>query len=125
MHKIPKDVYNELANDLFVRINILYLIVTDYANKYFKLAQLSNTSSDTVIIHVRSIFAQHGITKVVFSDNRPKYSSHKFKTFFKHGTSYKGLLVPSSLRVTGFGRELFRTIRKPYENARKMIVTYT
>ena len=30
-----------------------------------------------------SIFAQHGINKVVFSDNRPKYSSQKFKTFSK------------------------------------------
>ena len=32
---------------------------------------------------MRSIFAQHGISKVVFSDNRPKYSSQKFKTFSK------------------------------------------
>ena len=32
---------------------------------------------------MRSIFAHHGINKVVFSDNRPKYSSKKFKTFSK------------------------------------------
>ena len=83
MHKIPKDVYNELASDFFVCINMSYLIAIDYANKYFKLAQLPNISSDTVIIHMRNIFAQHGINKVVFSDNRPKYSSQKFKTFSK------------------------------------------
>ena len=68
---------------MFVRINISYLIAIDYANKCIKLAQLPNISSDTVIIYMRSIFAQHGINKVVFSDNWPKYSSQKFKTFSK------------------------------------------
>ena len=32
---------------------------------------------------MRSIFAHHGINKVVFSDNRLNYSSKKFKTFSK------------------------------------------
>ena len=37
----------EAATDLFVCRNKLYLIVTDYTSKYFKLAQLPNISSDT------------------------------------------------------------------------------
>ena len=70
-HEIPKDVWNKVATDLFVCLNKLYLIVIDYTSKYFEIAQLPDVSSDTVITHVRSIFARHGIPKVVFSDNGP------------------------------------------------------
>ena len=42
----------EAATDLFVCRNKLYLIVTDYTSKYFKLAQLPNISSDTKQIRV-------------------------------------------------------------------------
>ena len=68
-NEIPKFVWNKVAIDLFVCLNKLYLTVIDYTSKYFELAQLPNASSDTVITHMRSIFAQHGIPKVVFSDN--------------------------------------------------------
>ena len=42
-----------------------------------------------------------------------------------HGTSYKGLPVPFSLRVTNFQSKLSIPLRKSYENAKKMIVTHT
>ena len=47
------------------------LIVIDYTTKYFGLAQIPNASTDTVITHIRSIFASNGIPEVVFSDNGP------------------------------------------------------
>ena len=62
-HKIPKDIWNKVASNLFVCLNKLY--ITDYTSNYFKLAWLSNLSSDAVIIHMRSIFTQHAIPKVV------------------------------------------------------------
>ena len=49
----------------------------------------------------------------------PNIVHKNLKHFLNHGASYKGLLVQSSLRVTGFGRELFRAIRKPYEKCKE------
>ena len=106
-HEIPKDVWNKVATNLFVCLRKLYFIVIDYTSKYFEVAHLPNASSDTVITHMRSIFARHSISKVVFSDNGPQYNSHKFKKFSKSWTSYTRLPVPSSLRVMGFRREPF------------------
>ena len=40
------DIWNKLATDLFEFFNKLFLIVIDYNNKYFELAQLPNTSSN-------------------------------------------------------------------------------
>ena len=55
-HEIP-NVWNKIATDLVVCLNKLYLIVIDYTSKYFEIAQLPGASSDTVITHMRSIFA--------------------------------------------------------------------
>ena len=41
------------------------------------------------IIHMRSILAWYGISRLVFSDNRRQYSSH-------HGTSCTRLPVPQN-----------------------------
>ena len=56
-----------------------YLIVIDDISKYFELAQLPNASSDTVITHLRSIFAPEGIFKAIFSDNGSHDSWYEFK----------------------------------------------
>ena len=60
-HEIPKDFWNKVATDLFVCLSRLYLNVIDYTSKFFELAQLPNASSDEVITHMTSIFAQNGI----------------------------------------------------------------
>jgi len=66
--------------------------VTDYFSRFFEISKLENTRSITVINHLKSIFARHGIPEVVRSDNGPQYASKELKTFtqkwgFKHITS--------------------------------------
>ena len=81
--KILEDVWKKVTTDLFVCLNILYLIVIDYTTKYFELAQLPNPLSDTVITYITSILARYGIPIVVLRDNRPQYSSDEFNKFSK------------------------------------------
>ena len=111
--KIPKDVYNKEGNDLFAFLSILYLIVIDYTSKCFRLAQLLNTSSNTVITHMISIFAKHSIPKVIFSDNRPQYSSQSFKTFSKLWDFTQSSSIPKFLQSNRFLETAIRTITKP------------
>ena len=70
-HEIRKDFLNKIATDMFVCLSKLYLIVIDYTSKYFELAQVPNTSSDTFITHMRSLFVWYDIPKAVFNDNGP------------------------------------------------------
>ena len=56
------------------------------------MVKLSSTTSQQVIIHLKSIFARHGIPEVIRSNNGPHYSAYEFKTFankygFEHITS--------------------------------------
>ena len=111
--KIPKDVYNKEGNDLFAFLSILYLIVIDYTSKCFRLAQLLNTSSNTVITHMISIFAKHSIPKVIFSDNRPQYSSQSCKTSSKSWDFSQRSSIPKFLQSNRFLERAIRTITKP------------
>ena len=68
-----------------------YLIVIHYYSKFIEMAKLSSTTSQQVVIHLKSILAHHGIPEVLRSDNGPQYSAYKFKSFankygFEHTT---------------------------------------
>ena len=118
-HEIPKYVWNKVTTDLFVYLNKLYLIVIDCNSKYFEIAQLPDASSDTVITHMRSIFARHGIPKVVFSDNGPQYSSHEFKIFSKSWDFIHKTSSPEFPQSNGFVERAIQTIKKTLRKCRE------
>ena len=71
-HDVPVCPWQMVATDLLVWINTNDLIVVDYYSNYFEIAQLASTKSSTVIQHIKSMFARHGIPKIVISDNGPQ-----------------------------------------------------
>lgn len=85
--------WNKVGIDLFDVDNKKYLIVVDYYSKYVELALLNSGSNAlTVITHLKSIFARHGIPEFIVSDNGPPFSSNEFKSFINewninHNTS--------------------------------------
>ncbi len=82
-HEIPVRPWQVVATDLFVWNNTNYVLVVNYYSKHFEVAQLSNTKSPTVIRHIKSMFARHGIPEVVISDNDPQYTAEEFTQFAK------------------------------------------
>ncbi|CAB3981206.1 Transposon Ty3-G Gag-Pol poly [Paramuricea clavata] len=69
-----------------------YLIIIDYFSGYPEIALLNSITSTSVIMHMKSCFARHGIPDRVISDNGPQFSSVEFSKFsssygFKHQTS--------------------------------------
>ena len=63
--------------DLVTYRNKDFLVIVDYFSNYPE----NNVQSSTIISHVKSIFARHGIPKIVISDNGPQFSSFEFKQF--------------------------------------------
>ena len=60
-----------------------YLLIVDYYSRFIEISLLSDTSSETVIRHTKSIFARHGVPEVVVSDNGPQYRAEKYQQFTK------------------------------------------
>ena len=88
----PERPWQKLGADLFVLGKETYLLIIDYFSRYVEIAQLSHTKSTDIIVHVKSIFARHGIPEVLISDNGPQFSGQAFTLFaatygFRHITS--------------------------------------
>ena len=89
---IDLDPWQKVGVDLFFWNGSDYLIVIDYKSNFPEISLLTKTTSDQVILHLKSIFARHGIPETMVSDNGPQFDSSVFKQFarewgFQHETS--------------------------------------
>ena len=80
---LPDRPWQKLAADLCEYKSQQYLVVVDYYSRYFEMAKLSSTTSSDIINHLKSIYARHGISEVMMSDNGPQFSSSAFAQFAK------------------------------------------
>ena len=81
------------------------------------MALLKGTTSSTVITHMKSIFARHGIPEIVISDNGPLFASKEFAEFaakweFSHITS-----SPRYPKANGMAERGVQTIKIFLEKA--------
>ena len=53
----------------------------DYYSSYVDIAKLDTVASFDLIVHLKSIFARHGIPETVVSDNGPLYAAQGFVEF--------------------------------------------
>lgn len=89
---LPERPWQKLGADLFTLKGKVYLLVVDYYSRYVEVANLSLTKSADITAHLKSMFAHHGIPKVLVSDNGPQFAARSFSTFaanyeFQHITS--------------------------------------
>ena len=101
-----------MATDLFQWNRSDYVVVVDYYSRFFEVARLENTRSSTVITHMKSIFARHGIPREVRSDNGPQYASREFATFsqawdFRHVTT-----SPHHAQANGLAEKTVQTVKR-------------
>lgn len=84
--------WEKVGLDLFQLAGKKYLIAIDYMSNYPEVALLNSCTSSSVIMHLKSFFARHGIPRRVISDNGPQFASFEFRQFaqaydFSHITS--------------------------------------
>ncbi len=90
---LPDRPWQRIAADLCEIRGMPYLVVVDYYSRYIEMARLNNdTKSTTIINHLKSIFARHGIPEVMVTDNGPQFVSSEMNNFgaeygFTHITS--------------------------------------
>ena len=68
-HEVRAKPWQKVGADLFHFKDNDHLIVVDYFSNYPEMALLKGTTSSTVITHMKSIFARHGMPEIVISDN--------------------------------------------------------
>lgn len=109
---LPPRPWQRVATDLFYLKGKTYLLVVDYFSRFVEIAKLDATSSEDVIVQLKSIFSRHGIPEILISDNGPQYASDVFKQFayefgFDHITS-----SPRYPQSNGEAERAVQTIKK-------------
>ena len=79
--QFPQLPWQRVGTDLFEHNAFKYVLVVDYFSRYIEIAKLSSTNTNTVVNQLKSIFARHGISQVIISDNGPQYSMAVFSKF--------------------------------------------
>ncbi len=89
---LPTEPWKKVGTDLFHCNGKDYVLVIDYYSNFPEIALLTNATANSVITHVKSMFAMHGIPETVVSDNGPCYNCNEWRQFaeqygFHHVTS--------------------------------------
>ena len=93
---LPDRPWQKVGADLFQIRGCNYLVVVDYYSRYIEMAKLDkNTTSSNVIMHLKSIFARHGVPEVVISDNGSNLANQEMDRF---ATLYNFVNITSSPR---------------------------
>ena len=71
---MPGCPWQRIAADLLELKKTQYLVVIDYYSRYIELPKLKSTSSASIINHLKSIMARHGVPETLVSDNGPQFS---------------------------------------------------
>ena len=79
-HAIPDRPWQKLGSDVFEHKGKPYLVIVDYYSKFIEMCLTRDKTAGTIVTHMKSIFARHGIPEELVSDNMP-YNSKEFKHF--------------------------------------------
>ena len=92
VHEIPTPPWSKVVTDLSVYNTDNFVVIVYYYSNFIEVERTKNTSSQSIIQVLKTIFGRHGIPDTVVSDNGPAYASEEFKKFaddweFSHVTN--------------------------------------
>ena len=80
-NELPDAPWVEIATDVFVFEQQLYLLVADYYSKWIEVKAIAGQTLAHIISCLRTIFSCFGVPCVMRSDNATYYVSEEFKVF--------------------------------------------
>ncbi|KAJ1525507.1 hypothetical protein ONE63_010315 [Megalurothrips usitatus] len=80
LREIPELPYEVIACDILDFKSQPYLIVIDSYSKWLDVVKISDKTAQSVVTVLESLFAIHGIPRIVLADNMP-FLSHRCQTF--------------------------------------------
>ena len=79
--ELPDHPWQKLAADLFELKGQTFLLVVDYFSRYVEVAKLIRTTSPDIVVHLKSMFARHGIRDQLVSNNGLQFLSNALAQF--------------------------------------------
>ncbi|XP_037528497.1 uncharacterized protein K02A2.6-like [Rhipicephalus sanguineus] len=105
---LPGTPWEVLGMDLCHCNGQTFLVVVDYYSRYPEVVTLRRTTAGVIREILKSLFARHGIPRIVRSDNGPPFSSHEMAAFAR---SYGFQLITSSPHYPQSNGEVERMVQ--------------
>ena len=93
----------------------------DYYSKFIETSMMANKTAPTVIIHLKSIFARHGIPEQLISDNMP-FNSTEFKKFAKDWGFQTITSSPRYPQSNGMSEKAVQTVKRILKKAKDLYI---
>ena len=116
-HPIPDRPWSKVAADLFTAHGKEYLIMVDYYSKFPEIVKLCDTSANTVIKEIKSIFARYGIPDELVSDNGPQFACNEFRKFKANWNFTHVTTSPYFAQSNGQVERTVKTIKRMFKKA--------
>ena len=115
---LPSGPWEMLGSDLCELDGKHYVLLKDYYSKFTFVRELNRLTSTAVIKQLKSIFSEHGVPVILFSDNGPCYDSAEFQQFAdRWGFTH----IPSSphyQQSNGLAEVTVKAVKKIFKCAR-------
>ena len=66
---VPDRPWKKVGSDILEHKGKSYLVVVDYYSKFIETSLLRDKTTGTLVTHMKSTFARHGIPEEVVADN--------------------------------------------------------
>ncbi len=86
----------------------MFLLVVDAYSKWIEVAIVNSATSTVTIEKLRSLFATHGLTVKLVSDNDSVFTSHKFGDFLQRNGIQYSLKAPCHQASNGRAVQTFK-----------------
>ena len=116
----PDRPWSYVAADLCEILHVHYLVVVDHFSGFIEVECLNNnTTTQSVVSHLKSQFARHGIPDILMTDNGPQFTAAQFQEFvstygFEHITS-----SPYKHNSNGLAEKAVQTVKHLLTKAKK------
>ena len=112
---LPDYPWQKVASDQLFWKEKTYLEVVDYYSRFIEVSPLACTTSQSIIISLKTIFSRFGIPEIFTSDNGPNYASKDFANFakdygFTHVTS-----SPLYAQANGEAERAVQTVKRLFD----------
>ena len=107
-HEIPERPWQKIGTDLCEVKGVV-----DYYSKYIETALLPNKAAGTVIIHLKTMFARHGIPEELISDSMP-FNNKEFHEFAKEWGFRQTTSRPTYPKTVQTRKRILKKADDPY-----------
>ncbi|XP_061729319.1 uncharacterized protein K02A2.6-like [Cydia pomonella] len=89
----------------------IFLIVVDSYSRWPEVFMVPNTSSATVIKHLRGLFATHGLCETIVSDNGTAFTSVEMEQFVQANKIKHAKTAPYHPATNGLAERMVQTVK--------------